>query len=163
MLWDITNCGKTSVCHNEKREMRWETLKNIQSQQMQKEHQGPLKYCSKDSLSMTAFWHLVRLALSDQVTLGENKLKPKTNQTIIYEMFSHFYNYYKVSWIFNITMLVSYHTAILHTLIQEGVHLCVEHSCPNNSNHGEVSRTYFLISSYPCKLPIHTRTTCISC
>lgn len=46
---------------------------------------------------MTAFWHLVRLALSDQVTLGENKLKPKTNQTIIYEMFSHFYNYYKVS------------------------------------------------------------------
>lgn len=46
---------------------------------MQKEHQGPLKYCSEDTLLVTAFWHLVLLALGEQVTLGENKLKPKTS------------------------------------------------------------------------------------
>lgn len=59
--------------------MRWEILKNIQSRQMQKEHQGPLKYCSEDTLLVTAFWHSVLLALGEQVTLGENKLKPKTS------------------------------------------------------------------------------------
>lgn len=46
---------------------------------MQKERQRPLKYCSDDTLLVTAFCHLVLLAPSEQVTLGENKLKPKTS------------------------------------------------------------------------------------